>query len=98
MMPREKTFLEMTQESDCILRVSLYPSMYVRMCVPRPAGAVLQSDLVPQPHPGTDLHTCDWLGQRPLHPPLGQEETLRPGPLRGDAAGSGHVVKWLFNR
>lgn len=64
----------------------------------RSSRAVLQSDVVPQPGSGPDVHASDRLRQRPLYPPLGQEEALHPGALCGNTDGRGAVPERLFDR
>lgn len=64
----------------------------------RSSRAVLQPDVVPQPRPRPHVHPSDRLGQRPLHPALGQEEALHPGSLHRHAHRGGAVPQRVADR
>lgn len=61
----------------------------------RTSRAVLQPDVVSEPHPGPDPHPSHWLSQRPLHPEMGPQETLHPGTLCGGVTGSFSLPQWV---
>lgn len=64
----------------------------------RPSGAILQFNLVPQPHPWSPPHTCDRLSQWPMFSAMGQKTPIHSGLVCGCAAGSGTVFKRIINR
>lgn len=72
--------------------------VFVFFDVCRSSRAVLQPDVVPQPRPRPHVHPSDRLGQRPLHPALGQEEALHPGSLHRHAHRGGTVPQRVADR
>lgn len=76
--------------------IFLLSSSSVSAC--RSSRTVPQPDVVPQSRPRSYIHPSDRFSQRPLHSAMGQEETLHPGPLRGDADGRGFVSQWIADR
>lgn len=53
--------------------------------------------MVPQSGPRPHVHSSDWLGQRPLHSAMGQEEAVHPGSLYRNANRSGAVSEWIVD-
>lgn len=64
----------------------------------RSSRTILQSDVVPQSHPGSHLHSSDWLGQRPLHTAMGTPPALHPGTLCWRAPGRRSLPQRLADR
>ena len=51
--------------------------------------------MVPQSGARPHFHSSDWLGQRPLHSAMGQEEAIYRGSLHRNFDWSGTVSEWI---
>lgn len=94
----DKKTLPVPSKSLCCYHVCSCRCLSVCLSVFRSSRAVLQFDVVPQSRPRPHVYPSDWLGQRPLHSAMGQEETLHPGSVHRNADRSGAVSERIADR